>query len=196
MTAERSSMADGGGRGRSWSWLLVISLALNLLIVGAAVGGFIMHSRGPEPVFSGAALSPGELMGFLRTIPAERRRAIRQVLSNERQRLQGLRSGVAAARETLGEAMVAEKLDTAALTVATNQLYVAEGNLRRAQLDAAMAIAAIMTRDERQKFVEWRRSRWKGPGGPGHADADGPSEATQDQGASAPQVPSQPDRPR
>lgn len=196
MTAERSSMTDGGGRGRSWSWLLVISLALNLLIAGAAVGGFIMHRRGPEPVFSGAALSPGELMGFLRTMPAERRRAIRQVLLSERQRLQGLRSGVAAARETLGVAMVAEMLDKAALTEATNRLFAAEGNLRRAQLDAALAIAAIMTRDERQKFVEWRRSRWKGPGGPGHADADGPAEPTEGQGPSAPPVPSRPDRPR
>jgi len=158
---------------RAW-WLLVASLALNLLALGAiASAAFIRRHGGFEPVFAGAAMAPGEMFGFIRSLPPERRRAIRQQVMNERPILKALRASVTAARDDVGRFIVADPLDRAALADATSKLWTAEGNLRRKQLDLMAQMSSVMTKEERAKFIAWRQSRWTRPSAPGGRGADG-----------------------
>ncbi|MDZ4843833.1 MAG: periplasmic heavy metal sensor [Hyphomicrobium aestuarii] len=158
---------------RGWL-LLVASLALNLLALGAiASAAFIRRHGGYEPVFAGAAMAPGEMFGFVRSLPPERRRAIRQQVMSERPILKALRASVTAARDDVGRYLVADPLDRAALADATSKLWTAEGNLRRKQLDLMAQMSSVMTKEERAKFVAKRQSRWTRMSAPGGRGADG-----------------------
>jgi Spy/CpxP family protein refolding chaperone len=118
-------------------------------------------------------MAPGEMFGFIRSLPPERRRAIRQQVMNERPILKALRASVTAARDDVGRLIVADPLDRAALADATSKLWTAEGNLRRKQLDLMAQMSSVMTKEERAKFIAWRQSHWTRPSAPGRRGADG-----------------------
>lgn len=151
-----------------WAYLLLlVSLALNLLVVGA-VGGAAWFHRGPprfEPVFGGAAMSPGEFIGYLRTLPQERRRAIRQAFQGERPKVQQLRAAVQKARAEFAALAAGEPLDRVKLDAAASRLWTAEGDLRRMQLSLSGRVLQVMSQAERIQFIAWRNDRWHGRGG-------------------------------
>jgi uncharacterized membrane protein len=150
---------------RRRSLLLLMSLALNLLVIGAIAGTAIMHRRhGPpvEPVFGATGIGPGEIGGLMRQLPPERRRALRQALMAERPQLKSLRQNVFQARAELGRLIEAASVDRAALDAAAGRLWTAEGELRRAQLTIMGALMPLLTQQERAQFVAWRLSRRPG----------------------------------
>lgn len=176
--SSRSQVSFLSRRGKM---LLVISLAINLLVAGALAGAAFLHKRHGgrfEPVFAGAVMSPGEFFGFMRTLPAERRKAIRQAVIGERPKVQQLKANLKEVQRHLEALIVADPLDQAALDEANKRLWTAEGELRRMQLSLTSTMIALMSRQEREQLIAWRQSRGpmrgeRGGGEVGEADAGG-----------------------
>lgn len=161
--------------------LLVISLAINLLVLGAVGGAAFMHRRfGPPDAVFGASLSPGEVFAFVRTLPGDRRREMRRIVMADRSKLQELRGAVQRERLELGRVIAGEPLDRGAFAVQAQRLWTAEGELRRTQLQVLENMVAGMNRDERSKFASWRTSFPRPHGGPharpGEDGGEGPPE--------------------
>ena len=172
--------------------VLLMSLALNLVVIGAIAGTAFVHSRGGGGGFGmggfadpdagpGGFGGPRAMGGFMRTLPAARRDELRRAFFAERPRLWPLRRQLQQVRSELAGHIEAERLDRPAVEGAMQRLLVAEGELRRAQLALMGEMIAKLTPEERRAFVAWRRSMEQGfgfgfgrrghggpgPGGPG-----------------------------
>src|SRR4249919_2303304 len=105
-------MTDAGTPGaervrRVPRWLLValvVSLALNLVIVGS-VAGAIWRFRTPPQWAS--AVTPN-LLGYASTLPAPRRKQLWDATAEERRHIRPFRREVRAAREETVKALIAE----------------------------------------------------------------------------------------
>jgi uncharacterized membrane protein len=151
MTAPTPTPRSGRGR----PLLLAASLALNLLVVGAVAGTALLHRAGwrPEPT---PGVAGRGLPAFLRTLPPDRRRELRQALIAERPTLVTLATSAVEARRQLLAAMAADPLDGPAVEAASRRLLDVESEVRREQLRLVAALLPRMTREERGRFVAWR----------------------------------------
>lgn len=191
---EPSPASASRSAGSFWSRrsgvVLLISLALNLVVIGAIAGTAFVHSRGGGVGMGryadldagpGGFGGPRAMGGFLKTLPAARRDELRLAFFAERPRLWPLRRQLQQVRSELAGHIEAERLDRPAVEGAMQRLLVAEGELRRAQLTLIGEMIAKLTPEERRAFVAWRRSMEQGfgfgfgrrghggpgPGGPG-----------------------------
>ncbi len=174
---------------RSWAkWLLVASLALNLLVVGA-VGSRIWHARHGNWQPPGGAGGAANVIGFAAHLPAERRRVVMGAIAAQRETLRPLRAEIRVARQGVREAMAAEPFDAKRLGEAHARLLEAELTLRKASQQVVVDIAVLLTPDERRLFAahmaqEGPRGGRKGPpqwfkgkrdeAGPGEGAAEPP----------------------
>lgn len=154
-------------------WLfpaLVASLALNLLFVGGVVGAKVMHKRygGPHGADFG-------LMGFVRELPDERRKLIRDEIKKAREAMKPMRATV---RDAWGEAnavLTVEPFDKQKFKAAMAKLSDAEVQFKTAVSNSLADTAEKLTPEERKQLQAWREKRrpgffGKGPKGP----PDGP----------------------
>ncbi|MGB0499146.1 MAG: periplasmic heavy metal sensor [Rubricella sp.] len=143
------------GTTRGWvKWLLVVSLALNLLVLALVAGAL---TRGAE-IGERTALGPG-LGGLIEALPDDRRQDLRAEL-----RESGVFRGLAP-RERLREArilrdaLLTEPMDRAALeALFTGQRARLEGSVRAAQ-GALLDQLDGMTVAERRDFLASLRAR-------------------------------------
>jgi uncharacterized membrane protein len=132
---------------------LIASLAFNLLLIGA-IGGSIWAFRHHAPwALSGVN---AHLLGFTRTLPAERKFAIWQATREERRALRPLRKAVRAARAEARQALLAQPFDKQKLAAAQMRVLDAEVIARRASHQLFVAVADVLTPDERAAFARWR----------------------------------------
>lgn len=97
---------------RRWTrWLLIGSLALNLLVIGALVGFAV---RGPGPKLGAAPALPGALT-LLRAVPDSHRGVVRDALHDHRETLRAQRRDVDALRKAFLDAIEKDPLDKAEL---------------------------------------------------------------------------------
>jgi uncharacterized membrane protein len=141
------------------SWLLMASLALNLLVVGAVAGTLISgrHRHFPGP--GGGGLG-GEmnLMVFVRSLPAERQRALRDAADLQRGMMRPLRQAVRTARADVNTALSAEPFDAPRLQAALSTLADAEAKARSAATTVLVKAVSQMTPAERTAYTSWRKS--------------------------------------
>jgi uncharacterized membrane protein len=131
---------------------LIASLAFNLLVIGALGGAMLMGRR------HGPGYGRGEdfgLLGFSRTLPAERRAVIRKTLQKDRASLKPLWVEMRQAREGVAAVIVAEPFDKAQLKAAIDKINEAEGKLKQAGLTIFLSTAEQLTSDERHALRDW-----------------------------------------
>lgn len=143
----------------TWRWILIASLALNVLIVGAVlsalcVGHFGRPPGGPE---GGGRGSP--LLGFARTLPRERADIIRQAVANAQPNLETLRRGVRDARASVRTALSAEPFDQAKFDTAMDGIVQADANEARGKATLFAEVVKQLIPEERIKLREWLESR-------------------------------------
>jgi len=151
-------------RRRAPRWLLIgffISLALNLIVVGIAIGS-AWHFRAGKALRDAGA--PRHFGAFLRWLPSERRDTFRDMLGQLRPSLRPLRDKVRAARRQAEAAMAAEPFDREAFATANRKLHEARAELHAGRAATFVQLVEAMTAQERQLFLEWRRKhrqRWR-----------------------------------
>lgn len=153
MSSDRVDTVDGRAPAASrWkTWLLVISLAFNVLILGA-MAGRIWHVR------HGGFAPGGEVTGtnialFTARLPAERRQAVIAAVREERQALRPLRLDVRTARGGVRDAIAAEPFDAARVATAQMELLEAEVRMRKAAHQLIIKIGSVLTSEERRQFA-------------------------------------------
>ena len=162
--------APPGGKIGWWtrwrSTILVVSLALNMLVLGIVTAGAVRHRLWPHPPAMVATLA-----GFARELPAARRSEIWKATSAERATLRPFRKELRGLRDTVRAALAAEPFDAARFSEAQERLMQGELRARRAAYALHAAIAMRMTPEERRAFAAWqpraeRWSRWRHRRGP------------------------------
>jgi uncharacterized membrane protein len=101
---------------RGWRWLLIASLALNVLFIGAVVGGAIRHWRSPPGTTPG-----GELSLLWQALPGEARQALRGGIDDDRRGGREGRERMRGDLRDLRALLVAEPFDRAALEARLTQ---------------------------------------------------------------------------
>lgn len=136
---------------RSWlKWLLVASLALNVLIAGVVIGAIV---RGGT---SGGRGAPQNVIGYVMSLPADRRQELMQRSANVRPELRALRQQVRAANRERLAALTAEPFDRTRYVAAQTRQIEAETKIRMLMRDIVADTAAGMSLDERRAFLRWR----------------------------------------
>ena len=161
--------------------LLVVSLALNLLVVGIVATAAVRHRLAPPP-----GTSQATVLSYARTLPDPRRRDLWEATRAERTALRPYRAELRRARDEVRKTLVAEPFDASKFKAAHAHLLEAEDGARRAAHVLFETVAMRLTADERRAFVRWqviaerpwRRHRFKGGSGDGDEDLPvGPGEA-------------------
>lgn len=154
MTTETDGTSQG--RARWGSRALIASLALNLLLVGA-LGSGAWHSRhghrgsGPD--------GDGGLMGFVRHLPSDRQKILREDVEKARQEVRPLRRAVRDAWFDANTALSAEPFDREKYKAAVARLTEAETKFRTAIADQLADTASKLTPEERSRLQAWREKR-------------------------------------
>lgn len=158
----RSDGATATGPG----WVLVGSLALNLLLVGALLGG-MLFDRGHRRPGSPEGMRGGGLSAFIATLPPARREAIWAATKSRWEELKVVRKDVRRARQALDEALAAEPFDRARLQSAQAQAGEAEARINGPMRALFTEIAASMTLAERRAYLAFKeQSHKRRPGWP------------------------------
>lgn len=155
--SETSAPPPASGMGRM-KWLLIASLAVNLLIIGALAGPRFFGHR----PWRGGERSAEEfgLIGYARHMSADRRKLIRTIVAAERGPIREARGDVAKARQEAGAALIEEPFNSEKLKAAVGQIRDAEAKLKAAGLVAFLKAAEQMTAEERKGLLEhWKRRR-------------------------------------
>jgi uncharacterized membrane protein len=155
--------------------VLLLSLAVNLAVVGLAAG-FSMSYR--YAALADGAGGPVNLARFADQLPGDRRGEVRRLVSAERPRLMPLRRALQQARRDAARALQAEPFDKDAFQAAQVAVIEADVRLRRETAVLIATVAATLTPAERRQFISLRnlqQMRGKGPrGGPLPDELDPP----------------------
>lgn len=136
---------------------LVCSLALNLVVVGATAS-FLWRHRS-EPREARATHLPPTLLGYTRTLPAERVKELDSRTEEERRNVGPFRRALREARDESLKALSAEPFDQQRYLAAQSRLLVADQRSREAVLKLYGEIAISLTPEERRGFLRWREER-------------------------------------
>jgi uncharacterized membrane protein len=154
----QDAAAPPGMSGR-WRLVLLTSLALNLLLAGAAAGTMWSlkrsHAVGGGGGRGGAELA---LQGFIRSLPKDRAKELRQVIRQTgRPNMTPLIASVRQARRSAAEALASETFDKTKMEAAFSNIDAAEAATKAAARNVIIATAERMTPVERQSLAD----RWK-----------------------------------
>ena len=136
---------------------LFASLALNLIIAGAAAGFIWRH--GGKVADVQAAHMPPTLLSYTSVLPASRQKELAASVEEQRQKVRPLRRQLREAREEVVLALAADPFDKERVEAAQARLLVADQKAREAVHHLYVDIAANMTAEERRGFAEWRQKR-------------------------------------
>lgn len=154
MTTESAAGKSSGGRGLRIA--LIASLALNVLIVGAVAGMLVFgrHHGWKHHGYRG-------LMGFARTLPAERGDEIREKLKSERAALAPLRKAEREARVEARSILMTEPFDLDRFKAALKRAAEADASEKKARMAVFAQMVATLTPEERQQLHKWFERRRK-----------------------------------
>lgn len=140
---------------RTLKALLVVSLVVNVFLVGGIAGGvyrYFLHERVATPEQRGLRFAASELSD-------ERQRQLRQALRDTRRDAQPLIRAARDGRRDLVRILSAPELDRPALDSALASTREADSALR-ARIEATVAgFATTLTPDERMKLVDAMQRR-------------------------------------
>ncbi|MFA5951315.1 MAG: periplasmic heavy metal sensor [Hyphomicrobium sp.] len=138
--------------------VLLASLAVNLLVIGAVVGAGIAIKRHGPP-HGGRGAEDYGLMGFTRTLPSDRRKEIRKELKQERAKLRPLVDEIEQARDDAASVLASEPFNRDALRAASDKVTEREQTLKAAGLDMFLNHAEKLTAAERKSLSEWWKTK-------------------------------------
>jgi uncharacterized membrane protein len=154
---------------RAPKWLLavlVVSLLLNGLIVGAVASRW--HRGPPGPPALGSS-SNSQLYGFAVTLPSERWQDVQKAVEGDRAAVRELRQTVHAIRDEARKILVTEPFDAQSYAATQKRLFDAEQTMRLRAIDMVTAVAQQLTPAERAAYARWeeedrsrRRAFWRG----------------------------------
>jgi uncharacterized membrane protein len=164
--------------------LLLASLTINLLIVGAVGATAWRFRHGGHIAALQGMPGPGNVIGFAASLPPDRRMAIWRLTSEERRALRDQRARVRTARQELQASLLADPFDAARFENAQRLVYEAESLVRREVQKLVLTVVTGLDKNERAAFARWqaddghRRGRsqrgfWRRPGQP-DPDPDAP----------------------
>jgi uncharacterized membrane protein len=138
----------------------MISLAFNLLVIGALIGTAGWRKFGH---WHGARGEDFGLMGFSRTLPGDRGEALRKTLKQERANLKPLKRDIDAARLAAAEVLGAETYNRDALKAAIEKIGESERALKVSGLNVFLNAVDQLTPEERRALSEkWKKKRGRG----------------------------------
>lgn len=160
-----NTQAPTAGTKRRLPWIgiaLVVSLAVNLLVIGMAAGHWThRHDGAWGGRFAGKSGTEGRAHGMMRAFPEELRGEMEGIMRERRTQAEPVLEQLRAARREAREALRAEPFDRARLAAAYAEMRrhgdVLEQSFHEAMIDAASRLSP----EARQKLAEMR---W-GPGG-------------------------------
>lgn len=142
-------------RGSRWLKVgLVASLALNVLLIGGIGAAAYKFHRSGGPIGR-----PGFDMGlkaFARSLPEERRRALRADFKGERERMRPLREDIRVKWVAANEVLGVDPFDSAKFQAAVDEAVKAEMALRAAVSTTLVEATSKLTPEERKQFKDWR----------------------------------------
>lgn len=143
-------------------WVLIASLALNVLIIGAVLSAVCFGHFGEAPDEPGGGrrgFRDLPLLGFARTLPRERADIIRQKVADAEPNFEAKRQGIRRAFDAVHTALSAEPFEQAKLDAALDGVVQAETDRARAR--AALFADAVrqLTPQERIELHEWLEKR-------------------------------------
>lgn len=142
-------------RGPRWMRIvLVVSLALNLIVIGMAVATalhFRKHHGRPMARFD----------QYIQALPSKRRDTLRELLDQRRATIRPLRRQARAARSKARQAFAAEPFDRDRLFQTYRAASEARIALTKARGDWYAKFAAELSVDERRDYLKWRRRHRK-----------------------------------
>lgn len=140
-----------------WAWVgIIVSLAINLVVVGATVGSFLGHRHGH---WSGPRFMSGH-HSFYRGLPKERQRELRTLIREAKEPVQLLWKAVREARKKATDAMGAQPLDEAVFVSALQVLSQAEIDARKASDEMILKTVRQLSSEERAWFAKKFMRRW------------------------------------
>ena len=165
MSEGASSTGEKPNRVPRWLMgFLIVSLAINFIFIGS-VAGAMWRFKGPPPM---AGANPG-FLSYIGSLPTDRRKALWDSATKERQNLRPLRREARSAREATLMALIADPFDKQAVIAAQARQTHAEEQARSAMQSLIAHMAAELTPQERRDFPHWR-DRHHPPGGPNMLD--------------------------
>jgi uncharacterized membrane protein len=135
---------------------LIVSLALNLLVLGALASA---AWRFRSPAFANAQFGPANIMSFLSDLPADRRAALWTETTEPRRTLGPMRRAVRSARHDLVTVLKTEPFDQSRFLEAQSRLIEAERQQRLTAAALYAQVAGKLTPTERRTFIKWREKR-------------------------------------
>jgi uncharacterized membrane protein len=135
--------------------VLTISLAFNVFIVGAAVGGaYMWHASGPHRPGIAAR---GGLRHAAEKLPAAERKAFRQMLAQTRKDAVSDITAARSGRRKLMRLMTADSIDRQAIDAQLSAIRQADSALRARLEKTVIDFFETLTPSERRTFVEGLR---------------------------------------
>lgn len=162
--SETVTSGNGAPPGGTPGWrrraapLLLGSMALNLLLVGAMVGGyFAAHRHGK---FAHQPIERG-IVGFVRSLPRDRGQALLQPFEGRRPQFKESRKALRDARSLAFDAFTTETVEPDKLRAALQRAGEAEDRMQALGTQLFVDLAQRMTPDERKAYRTWREAQDK-----------------------------------
>lgn len=151
------------GLSRVLKGVLVASLALNLLVVGALATAWYRHGGKKHFHYGGVERS---LMHYARReLPGEKRQVLRKAWRKERKSLAPMFEEVLAARKSVGTALQAEPYSRAGVEAALGQVRQKRSLVRQRVTQKFLDLVETLTDEERQAFGKFiqedRHRKWR-----------------------------------
>lgn len=136
--------------------LLIVSLMANMLLVGLIAGSALARRDAPDPPSAHAQIRLPE--GMQQSASPEDRRAVRRAFTRAWMAARPLRAEQRAARRAVGEAILAEPYDAAALETAFERLRAADVALDAAiQAELARQLETLTSEQRLALAISLRR---------------------------------------
>lgn len=154
--------SDAESPRRPRPWLLIVSLMINLLVLGAVAGALLSPHHGRHGSHYGERKGP--LTRFVETLSAPRSEELGKVLDPHRAALETARRDVREARRAVMEAAVRDPFDRPALDAALAGYGDASAKARDGRMRKFAETISAMTAGERKAFGDWtsRKRRARG----------------------------------
>lgn len=147
--------ASTTGKKRKWpTWLLIGSLALNLLIVGAIVGFAV---RAPHERIGSAPNMPGAI-SLLRAVPDSHKSQVRAAFFQQREKLRANRREIGNLRNRFLDVIEQDPLDVAALEALLADHARIEADLSQSGRDLLLETVTNMDLEARKSLAARARA--------------------------------------
>ncbi len=144
---------------KRWLWtLLIVSVAVNLLVIGALAGAFWHRGHRGHGAWEDHRQTFG-IVRFARSLPADRRDVLEGIVKGSRSAFRDQRKQARAARRAARDLLAAEPFDAEAFSSAVNDVVVARSTSHKFAADLLTQAVGAMTAEERKAYAQWQHER-------------------------------------